>query len=118
MVLKVISSKFAYYCRNLQYLETPQLVYEKLREGDYTVLLESSKDYIPKTSEFSIIPVNPEMLITLKDSELTLQNLTSKLDLGRTVKIKDFNHLKSILAELIASVGVDSKLEELSHLPF
>jgi para-aminobenzoate synthetase component 1 len=118
MIFKDSQPEFAYYCRNLEPAESVQLIYEKVQESNYSILLESSEDYTQKTSEFSIISVLPKMLITLRNSQLTLQQLNQKENLKRNIYIKDFDQLKTILSELLNDSRIEPTTDKVKHLPF
>jgi para-aminobenzoate synthetase component 1 len=107
-----------YYSRKLKASETVHLIYEKVKEANYTALLQSSDSYIHKTSEYSIISVLPEMLLTLRASQLTLQQINHKEKLKRHIHIQSLSQLKSILQELLAITFKKDLPDKLSHLPF
>lgn len=111
-------SGFFHYSRDLKPEESVHSIYQKVKENNYTILLESSNSYTPKTSEFSIISVFPEMLLTLRNSELTLQQVNEKHNLKRRMHIKTVPQLLTILKDLLDSCKVDTDLTELNHLPF
>lgn len=107
-----------YYNRPLKPNESVQSIYEKVKEDNYSILLESSDTYIAKTSEFSIISAFPEMLITLRNAELTLQQLNQPLNLKRKIHIQSINELLNILNELLSRFDNISNINGPNVLPF
>lgn len=107
-----------YYNRPLKPDETVQSIYERVKENNYSILLESSDTYISKTSEFSIISAFPEMLITLRNSELTLQQLNHPLNLKRKIHIQSTHELLNILNELLNTFQETPNSNEEGILPF
>ncbi|MEW5821284.1 MAG: anthranilate synthase component I family protein [Cyanobacteriota bacterium] len=115
--MSINNEQIYHYNRNLMPHENVHTIYKSLRESNYTVLLQSSDSYSPKTSRFSIISAFPEMLITLRDSQLTLKQVNNKPDLKRNIHIANSTTFLSILSSLLEEYKplYDKNLE---HLPF
>lgn len=118
MILNRDKEGLSYYCRDLEPAETPQTIYQKVKEKDFTVLLQSSDSYIQKTSEFSIISAFPSSFIKLKSGFLSIENLNDENDYSRKIKISSVEQILTILSELLNLSKVDNDTKELEHLPF
>lgn len=96
--------------------ETIQDIFTRVKSDHYDVLLESSKGYTPKTSQYSIISLLPEYLFTLKDAILTVQSLETFVE-EEHYEINSWKDLKTVLESYLASVEKEIPAE-ISHLPF
>lgn len=106
-----------YYHRKLYAEETPEKVFLKVKEEDYSILLESSSGYIDKTSEFSIIPVIPDCYLTLKNNILQIKRYAPN-EQNKHIYIKNLNSLYNILSEVLNDNDEIEVPDDINHLPF